>query len=183
MTFKTHILATVFSLLIVFLLPACVNQPAANTPSPQIEYIIITATPLPVTPTPDPCAPENIQAEVQKIHAYMREFDDASTLAASRPRQELAASIADLQRIRRNAEDQPTPSCLATLKLYQVSHMNTVINTLIAFMGGADQATVDQGIALARDQHDRYTLELARVLGLTVEPATSIIVPSQTPSP
>jgi hypothetical protein len=69
------------------------------------------------------------------------------------------------------------------LKLYQVSHMNTVINTLIAFMGGADQAAVDQGIALARDQHDRYTLELARLLGLTVEPASSIISPSQTPSP
>jgi hypothetical protein len=113
----------------------------------------------------------------------MREFDDASTLAASRPRQELSASIADLQRIRRNAEDQPTPPCLATLKLYQVSHMNTVINTLIAFLGGADQNIVDQGIALARTQHDQYTLELARVLGITVEPAASILTPSQTPSP
>ncbi|MEP0804587.1 MAG: hypothetical protein HRF47_03820 [Chloroflexota bacterium] len=183
MTFKKHLLAAL--LLTTFLASACAATPAATSqpPSPQIEYVVVTATPPPATPTPDPCAPENIQAEVQKIHAYMREFDDASTLAASRPRQELAASIADLQRIRRNAEDQPTPSCLAMLKLYQVSHMNTVINTLIAFMGGADQAAVDQGIALARDQHDRYTLELARLLGLTVEPASSIISPSQTPSP
>jgi hypothetical protein len=61
--------------------------------------------------------------------------------------------------------------------------MNTVINTLVAFMGGADQAAVDQGIALARDQHDQYTLELARLLGLTVEPASTIIVPTQTPGP
>lgn len=185
MPFKTRIFAAAVFLLALSLLSACITPPAAATPppSPQIEYIIITATPPPATSTPDPCATENIETEVQKIHAYMREFDDASTLAASRPRQELAASIADLQRIRRAAEDQPTPSCLATLKLYQVSHMNTVINTLIAFMGGANQATVDQGIALARDQHDRYTLELARLLGVTIEPASTIIAPSQTPNP
>jgi hypothetical protein len=113
----------------------------------------------------------------------MREFDDGSTLAASRPREELAASISDLQRIRREAEDQPTPPCLATLKTYQITHMNSVINTLVAFMGGADQAAVDQGIALARDQHDKYTLELARLLGITVEPAPSTTPPEQTPSP
>lgn len=185
MTFKTRILTAALLLLAFSLLSACVTPPAAATPppSPQIEYIVSTATPPPATSTPDPCAAENIKAEVLKIHAYMREFDDASTLAANRPREELAASIADLQRIRRAAEDQATPSCLATLKLYQVSHMNTVINTLIAFMGGADQATVDQGIALARDQHDRYTLELARLLGATIEPAATIIAPSQTPNP
>lgn len=171
-------------ILLAAILSACVGAPAATeNATPETQYIIVTATPPAATNTPDPCAPENIEAEAQKTHAYMREFDDASTLAASRPRQELAASIADLQRIRRNAEDQATPSCLATLKTHQVSHMNTVINTLVAFLGGADQASVDQGIALARSQHDQYTLELARLLGITVEPAPSIIVPSQTPSP
>jgi hypothetical protein len=61
--------------------------------------------------------------------------------------------------------------------------MNTVINTLIAFLGGSDQKTVDQGIALARQQHDQYTLELARLLGLTVEPATIISPATETPTP
>lgn len=164
---------------LAILLAACGNTPS---PTPDTQIIVITATLPPVTNTPDPCAAENIQMEVQKIHAFMREFDDASTLAASRPREELAASIADLQRIRREAEDQPTPTCLATLKTIQISHMNTVINTLVAFMGGADQATVDQGIALARQQHDQYTLELARLLGLTVEPV-SVVTPEQTPAP
>lgn len=173
------------SLLIVLaaILSACTSAPVTGNATPETQYIVVTATPPPATNTPDPCASENIEAEVQKIHAYMREFDDASTLAASRPRQELAASIADLQRIRREAEDQFTPPCLATLKTHQISHMNSVINTLVAFMGGADQAAVDQGIALARSQHDQYTLELARLLGITVEPASSIIAPSQTPSP
>lgn len=186
MTRNRHILS--LSLFLAFLLAACGTfPPAPVTPvennTPVTQFIVVTATPPPATDLPDPCAPENIEAEIQKIHAYMREFDDASTLAASRPREELAASIADLQRIRREAEDQSTPACLAALKTHQVSHMNSVINTLISFMGGADQATVDQGIALAREQHDRYTLELARLLGVTVEPASSIIPPSQTPSP
>jgi hypothetical protein len=50
--------------------------------------------------------------------------------------------------------------------------MNSVIDTLIAFMGGADTETLEQGIAIARELHDQYTLELARLLGLTVVPAT-----------
>jgi hypothetical protein len=178
-----YISCLLFSMIIT--ISGCGNVPTATEVSftPETQYIIVTATSLPATNTPDPCAPENIEAEVQRIHAYMREFDDGSTLAASRPREELAASISDLQRIRREAEDQPTPSCLATLKTYQVTHMNSVINTLVAFMGGADQAAVDQGIALARDQHDKYTLELARLLGITVEPASSTTPLEQTPSP
>ena len=184
MTKNRHRLKPVLLAALAILLTACgTTPPPVETTPPAPQIIVVTATPRPVTNTPDPCASENIEMEVQKIHAYMREFDDASTLAASRPREDLAASIADLQRIRREAEDQPTPSCLATLKTHQVSHMNSVINTLVAFMGGADQATVDQGIALARGQHDQYTLELARLLGITVEPAASVIPPSQTPGP
>jgi hypothetical protein len=182
MTRTKHRLAFFLLLSLAMLLSACVDNPPTSNAAPDIQYIVVTATFPPATNTPDPCAPENIEAEVHKIHSHMREFDDASTLAASRPREELADSIAGLQRIRREAEDQPTPACLATLKTHQISHMNAVINTLIAFMGGADQASVDKGIALAREQHDKYTLELARLLGITVEPAM-IITPEQTPSP
>jgi len=176
---------TILFLSLSILLAGCGS---VSTPTPVVnnipvtQIVVVTATQSPVTNTPDPCASENIESEIQKVHAYMREFDDASTLAASLPRDNLAASIAELQRIRREAEDQTTPSCLATLKTIQISHMNSVINTLVAFMGGADQSAVDQGIALARDQHDQYTLELAHLLGVTVEPA-SVTTPEQTPTP
>jgi len=122
--------------------------------------------------TPDACSPGRIEDEVQKVHKHMREFDDASILASSTPREQLSGSIADLQRIRREAEDETIPACLTDLRTYQVEHMNSVINTLIAFRGGADQKSLDQGIGLARQQHDQYTLELARLLGLTVVAAT-----------
>lgn len=113
----------------------------------------------------------------------MREFDDASVLASNMPREQLSGSIADLQRIRREAEDETVPPCLTQLKTYQVQHMNSVISTLIAFMGGTDQQTLDQGIALARQQHDQYTLELAKVLGLTIVAVTPPSGPSETPTP
>jgi len=164
------------ALALFVLLSACgTNIPVAgSTPS---------ATAVPATNTPDPCAPENLEAEVNKVHKSMREFDDASSLAASRPPEQLAEAIAELQQIRRDAEDQFTPICLGDLRTYQVAHMNTVINTLIAFMGGQEQEVVNQGIALAREQHDQYTLELARILGLTIEAATVIPLMTDTPTP
>ena len=175
---KSHRTMIILVLSLAITMTACI--PAAAPPTE-----VAATTPLPtITSTPDPCAPENLEAEVQKIHKYMREFDDASALAASRPREQLSDAVADLQRIRRETEDQPTPSCLADLRTYQVSHMNSVINTLISFMGGADQQTVDQGIAIAREQHDKYTVELARLLGIPIEPATIVTPPAEeTPSP
>jgi hypothetical protein len=112
----------------------------------------------------------------------MREFDDASALASSMPREQLSSSIADLQRVRREAEDEEIPGCLTKLREIQVQHMNTVIETLLAFMRGIDQQTIEQGIALARQQHDQYLLEYARVVGLTVVPATFPPAPSETPA-
>jgi len=164
---KTHNLLIVSSLcMAVALLTGCAGNQTAVEPAP--------------TATPDLCAPGNIEAEVNKIHKHMREFDDTSMVAANMPQEQISSAITDLQRIRRAAEDEPIPGCLVGLKTYQIAHMNSVINTLVAFMGGSDQQAVDQYLALARQQHDQYTLELARVLGLTVVPAT---IPSGTPPP
>jgi hypothetical protein len=128
----------------------------------------------------------------------MREFDDAATLASSVPQAQLNVSIADLQRIRRAAEDEVIPPCLADLKGYQLNHMNSVINTLLAFLRSSDPLSIDcaeiqanteeeavcQNIALARQQHDQYLVELGRILGLTVMPATpGAPISSETPTP
>lgn len=138
-----------------------------------------------LSPTTDPCSTELIEAEVQEVHNHMREFDDASFLASNLPREQLEDSIANLQRIRRQAEDEQIAACLTDLKKYQVEHMNSVINTLVAFMGGTSQEALEQSISAAREQHDQYTLELARLLGLTVVPATQSIdiLPSETAGP
>jgi hypothetical protein len=182
-----------FSLIILILslfLAGCggVTPASVNTATlpPEEEETAPGATAAPaLSTTPDPCSLPQLEAEVQKIHRHMREFDDASILASNMPREQLSDSVADLQRIRREAEDEQIPDCLLSLKTHQVDHMNSVIDTLVAFMGGTDQQTLEQGIAVARQQHDDYTIELARLLGLTVVPADTpvIIAPSDTPAP
>jgi hypothetical protein len=180
---KKDLLLIISTFVLTIALAGCGNIPStpqAPVAAPATETESVPPT---ITGTPDPCSPGHIEAEVQKVHKHMREFDDASILASSTPRDQLSGSIADLQRIRREAEDETIPACLTDLKTYQVQHMNSVISTLISFMGGADQKSLDEGISLARQQHDQYTLELARVLGLTVVPAAPPSAPSETPTP
>lgn len=179
-----------FFAILILLLAGCGNPPAPSAPAVteteaelEATSTVSTSSTVEPTATSDPCILPQLEKEVQEVHRHMREFDDASILASNMPREQLSGSIADLQRIRREAEDEEIPACLTDLKAIQVQHMNSVINTLIAFMGGTDQQTLDQGISLARQQHDEYTLELARLLGLTVVPATLPPEPSATATP
>ena len=170
------------SILICFTLAmaGCGNIPTL----PGVTQAADTLTPtFSITATPDLCAAEHLEDSVNKVHRHMREFDDASTLASSMPRDQLSSSIAELQRIRREAQDEVIPPCLENLKGYQIQHMNVVIDTLIAFMRGFDQQVINQGITLASQKHDQYVIELARILGITIVPATSVVVPSATPTP
>ena len=105
----------------------------------------------------------------------MREFDDYSTLASSTPNAQMMNLIPDMQRIRREAEDQEIPACLSTLKQIQLAHMNTVLQTLLAFVGQADANTINAGIAQARDLHTKYDVEIARLLGITLPPPPTAI--------
>jgi hypothetical protein len=171
---KNTYLLTGITLALAILLSACGNTAAPPPPATAVATI---------TTTPDPCAKENIGAEVQKVHNFMVEFDDAATLASSLQQAQLPDAIANMQRIRREADALPVPPCLSTLKMYEVEHMKTVINTMLAFMRGADKELVNQGVALARQQHDQYAVELARVLGLTIEPATVAPQPTETLTP
>lgn len=155
------------------------------------EAVPTAAPDLPAGPTgtPDPCAPEAIPFEVARVNALMREFDDAAQLAALTPRDQMVDVIPPLQDIRRRAEDLQAPLCLATLRALQVTHMNTVINTLMAFLGGASGDQLVQGIAQARLQHEDYNREMARLLGVTyappddIPPAATSGIPTSTVAP
>ena len=151
-------------ILLVIFLSACANA-------------VATPEDIPETATPDPCLTANMNQSVQPINDLQREFDDASELAANLPREQLQPSITDMQRIRRAAEDQVVPDCFVTLKTHQLAHMNAVIDTLIAFVGGADASALNQGMAEARNQYDLYTFEMARLLGVTLVPATETVTP------
>jgi hypothetical protein len=191
---KSILLIIASALILAISLSGCGNSGVQDAAPTATETAMPTNT---ITATPDLCAPENIRAHVDKVHRHMREFDDAATLAASMPREQLSEPISDLQRIRREAEDELVPSCLSALKDYQVNHMNSVISTLIAFMGINDPLAVDcvdvventqeaaicHSIAMARQLHDQYTLELARILGIPIVTATVTITTLETPTP
>ena len=145
--------------ILALLLTACTNSAASH----EAET---------ATSSTDPCLSENMNETVKPINDLQREFDDASELAANLPREQLQPLISDMQRIRRAAEDQVVASCLITLKTHQLAHMNAVIDTLLAFVSGADVNELNQGMAEARNQYDLYTFEMARLLGVTLVPAT-----------
>jgi hypothetical protein len=196
---KSILLIFLAAFILIMLVSGCGSS--VITPE-SIPTATITDTAMPtltitITTTPDLCASENIKAEVDKVHRHMREFDDASKLAASMPREQLSTPIANLQKIRRDAEDELIPPCLAKLKDYEILHMNSVINTLIAFMSVNDPLAVDcvdveqntdeeaicQSIAAARQQHDQYILELAKILELPIVTPDATIKASETPTP
>lgn len=98
---------------------------SAPTPTPTPE--LPTATALP-TLTPDVCSSENIPAEVNRLHTLTREFDDTFGLAQTLRIEETVSLVQDMQRIKRLAEDQSVPACLAKLKEYQLLYMNSGID-------------------------------------------------------
>ena len=163
----------------VFLLAACgpkaTAQPASIATSVLITTPDFTSTPSSIS-TPDPCSKENLPGEVTKINDLMREFDDYSKLASSTPQAQLVQVIPPMQEIRRRAESQEVPECLKDLKVLQINHMNTVLDTLMAFMSNPKSQNVNQGIANARELHSQYDTEIARLLGLTM-------IPQPTPAP
>lgn len=130
-----------------------------------------TATETP-TPTPDPCAPENFEDTVAEFHDLMVRFNTLSTRAARTTRSQLPEKITQLQDLLKTAMGQDTPPCLETLRDHQLKHMNFVIDTLIAAEQEADQQIIEEGIANARREHDEYTLELARLLGIPINTLT-----------
>jgi len=158
----------------VLFLTACGSQDPHVTPAAPISNS---------NSTPDLCAAEHLAESIKKVNDLQREFDDASQLASNLAREQLPDSISNMQRIRRAAEDHQAPACLTTLKGHQLAHMNIVIDTMIAFVGGADTETLNKGIADASEEHDLYTLEIARLLGTTLSPVTNESVPTDTSAP
>jgi hypothetical protein len=167
------LLVSLFAISLLFS-SACAAQPAATQAEP-----ILTAT---SSPDDDPCSTQNLPATVQPINDLMREFDDASQLASNLPIAQLPGVISNLQRIRRDAEDVEIPVCLGTLKTHQLNHMNLMIQTLLAFVGGANQETLNTGLEQARKEHDLYSLEIVRLLGVTLAPITAT-APAATATP
>ena len=143
---------------------ACDSQPRSTQPAG-----ILTNT----TDANDPCSSKNLPTTVQVVNDLMQEFDESSQQVSYTPIEQLPGIISNLQRIRRAAEDTQIPACLGQLKTHQLNHMNLMIQTLIAFVGGASKEELNTGLENARKEHDLYSLEIVRLLGITLAPITA----------
>lgn len=100
----------------------------SGTPTLTAEptFSLPTNTPAPTT-TPDVCSTANLPQQVERLHTLTREFDDTFGLAQTLRIEETVSLVQDMQRIKRNAEDQVVPACLSKLKEYQLLYMNSGI--------------------------------------------------------
>lgn len=113
---------------------------------------------------------ESIAAQVlSKVHAHMRKFDDASSRAAGVLPDRLLTNINELQQIRHDANSEEVQSSFMDLKTYQIHHMDWVIAILFSRLYGIDQEVTDNKLKEARQIHDQYDLELARLLRVTID--------------
>jgi len=163
-------------ILCLFTLFLLITSACGYQPSSTQHEVFVTGT-----SADDPCSSENLPTTVQGLNDLMREFDDAVQLVSNTPAQQLPTIISKLQRIRRNAEDTQIPACLGQLKTHQLNHMNLMIQTLIAFVGGASKEELNAGLENARKEHDLYSLEIVRLLGITLAPVTATPPASSTP--
>jgi hypothetical protein len=156
-----------------------------------------TSTSLP-TATPDPCAQQNIQSTLIEFDKLSREFSDSFALAQNTGAAQLAPIISELQRIRREAEDYVIPPCLTKLKEYQLGFMYSSIDAfMMMYSNFANVAMqdlsnpnykpvidlVNQRLAQANDYRNKYQIEGARLLGITLPAPTATVIPSETPTP
>jgi len=153
-----------FLIIIIVLLSLAGCRTFASTP---------TATDPSSSPTPDPCSAANLPSSVALVDSLMQPFDDYADLATSTARTQLVDIILPMQAVQRRAADQLVPACLKGLKQFQLLYMDATIQTLLAFLSNAQVDALKAGIAQAHQYHNRYTLELARLLGLTVVSAPS----------
>jgi hypothetical protein len=151
----------------------------------------VTATPS-VTATPDLCSTAYLPNAVKAVNNLTRQFDDYAALAKSTPKSQLVQVIPPLQTIRRAAQDQVVPACLKQLKIYQISYMDTLIQTLLVFdssQNTSDANILNNGLAQAQQYRNQYVIELAHLLGMTVvvpptvTAGTPAAVKTNTPNP
>lgn len=156
---------------------------ASPTFAPTNTQNAPTNSPFP-TATLNACASENVPAQVDRLHAITREFDDTFGLAQSLRLEQAIPLVSEMQRIKRTAEDLEVPPCLVKLKEYQLLYMNTGIQVFTTVYSvtsanpNIDQNTLNSVTAPLLEQvlgaAKLYLDEQAKLLGWTPIPIPTL---------
>lgn len=163
---------TLITLLFSCLLAAC----GVNTATQAVMATPPSNTDAPVL---DRCSPNHLTVEIVRVNKLTDEFDGYSSRAFKSAQSQLIRIIPQLQRVLREAQDQDVPACLQTLKELQTAHMDAMIQVLIYLNGQPMSAAspdpnvaayVNAAIAETRDLHEKYDVELSRLLDTALIP-------------
>jgi signal transduction histidine kinase len=167
---KQHL--TLILLLLSCLLAACGSDASA-------QAVIETPSSTMAEPVLDRCAPVHLTAEIVRVNKLTDEFDQYTSRALESGQSQLIQIIPDLQRVLRDAQDQDIPACLQALKELQIVHMDAMVQTLIYLHGHPMSASspdpntvayINAAIAQARELHEKYDIELSRLLDTALIP-------------
>lgn len=87
-------------------------------------------TPLAPTMTIDPCSPENISDDLEIIRSNLAEFHEIRLFADNSPTNYLANPLLQLQEIRTQLTNMPTPGCMGSFRQAYMYYTGEVIRYL-----------------------------------------------------
>lgn len=135
----------------------------ACTATPPTVPDVPAATRTPAPTTPPSCKTSDGREVVDTMQQYARAWDDAVAVAGSTPRIGLAQPIAELQRIRREVQQQQWPVCARRAQQLLVEAMSAYIDGMVGFMGQRSGYEVD--LARGGDILYQYRSEVASMTG------------------
>ena len=114
-----------------------------------------TQTPEPAptqTSTPDPCGPDNVMLEVEKVQALVNSFQDTAYIANNTDVNLLIHPILRLQEMQKELRELEVPDCLVPLKNRSIEYTVSVVNYLLLFMNLQDPAAVELTTAIQNSE-------------------------------
>jgi hypothetical protein len=144
-----------FSFILTSVISGCSTEPEVQPPDSTLVAM----------DNIDPCGDELLETTATPLTSLMEIFDDGADIAANSPHEQLAEPIANLQALRREAEDLEVPICLAKLKTAQIDYMNSVIDTLLMFLSLQDEDVVMVGVEISDELRAIYETQVSEIFG------------------
>ncbi len=132
-------------------------------------------------PAGDPCDLSVLRNTIAPFDSLLRAFDDTSVVALNLPRNAVTDPTLRLQEYRRDVQDLEAPVCVATLKQDMLSYMDTVINTLVGFIGGVTPAQAQASLEGAVPFRTRLEEQLGQLLEATITPSATLLQQASIP--
>jgi hypothetical protein len=120
--------------------------------------------------TPTPTCLEHSVSYGKQIKAIAQEWDDANTLASQTPRAALAQQIANLQAIRRKAQDLTPLDCTKAAHFALTNAMDETIQGYLAFLGQKPDDEVNRHFNNAKGFMTSYSTEILKLAAPAATP-------------